>query len=120
MAKVSKERKQAIQACLDVVEFVRKVQPDLARLDVIITVDNFWHTMGDKSMIDLNAYIVYARAHDMEDYQIAGTIGHDLNGAGSHCFLPRSDGYSERLADNTNENVLQHLPEVPTTDEQES
>ena len=97
MAKLTEERVKAITACTDVVKFVRDTQPDLEPMDVMMKVDYFWHEMGNKAMIDLAAYIKYAKEHVMPDFQIAGTVGHDLNGAGSRCFLPRSDGYSERL-----------------------
>jgi hypothetical protein len=94
---MSDERKQAIEAVTEVVRFVQTVQPDLEPLDVMIAVDNFWHTMGDAAIVDLAVFIKYGRAHQMDNMEIGATVGHDLNGAGSRCFLPRSNGYAKRL-----------------------
>jgi dienelactone hydrolase len=84
-------------AFVQVVLFERKAKPEYTALQVVMAVDHFWKTMNDQALVDLAAYIDWAKANGDEDFRIAGTVGHDLGGAGSLCFLPRSDGYSKRL-----------------------
>jgi len=97
MAKLTEERRKAITACTNVTKYIRDTQFEVRPMQAMMVVDNFWHTMGDKSMIDLDAYIMWARKHGEPETQISFTVAHDLSGAGTRCFLPRSDGYAETL-----------------------
>jgi hypothetical protein len=54
---------------------------------------NFQEKCGKPNVSALARYIDYALKHKKTISDIATTIAHDLNGAGSDCFCPRSNKY---------------------------
>lgn len=48
---------------------------------------------GMESSKALSRFVDKAKEDKKEDGYIAGTIGHDLKGAGSKCFCPRTSSY---------------------------
>lgn len=98
MAKpMSEERHEATIACVNIVKYIRSTQFYLSPTQAVMVVEHFWNKMGDKSMIDLSAYVKWAQKHGEPEERITATVCHDLNGASSRCFLPRSDGYTKYL-----------------------
>ena len=95
--RVDKYHVKTLHAFVKVVEFEKAVNGNIPPILVVDKVQNFWDTMGAEAVRDLAAWIEWATLNGLEDYEIAVTVGHDLNGAGSECFSPRSTGYAKHL-----------------------
>jgi len=76
-----------------VVEFERCTTND--PVDVVIGLTRYLDVYGEAGLHDLVGFIKFGRDNNMDDHQIAATIGHDLSGAGSRGFLPRSNDYGK-------------------------
>jgi len=77
----------------DVVEFERCTTND--PVDVVIGLTRYLDAYGEDGLHDLVGFITFGRRANMTEMEIAATIGHDLNGAGSPGFSPRSHGYGK-------------------------
>ena len=99
MATKKEVDEKALHAFRNVVQFEKAINANIPPVQIVVMITRFWDLMGDEAMIDLSNYIKWSQLYNEDIMRTSATVGHDLNGAGSRCFLPRSNNYTQHLAD---------------------
>jgi hypothetical protein len=62
-------------------------------MDIGCALLRFQELQGQEAVEAMKRFILFAKEKNLNTTQIAITIAHDLNGAGTPCFSPRTSGY---------------------------